>query len=711
MNTLVPRSEDLVNSAMPMPIKTGSLSALLMFISLTEGFAEVGFVAVAKTQDFAQFNPSIVLLDVEEEDLDDPLSFEVFVQGGGGGGIASGEVDVGGTLFALSPDGESWYYTQRFESKEEFDTAFPSPATYEVTVECPAGESSFLLDLTADNYPNVPFITNWEALQEADSTGAVTIEWEPFAGGSSDDHISVGIELEGPGGGGVFESPVPGEAGALDGTSDSFSLPADTLEPGKRYTATVSFYRIVGTAGGGIGSAAAFGKQNRFPLITITGTDTRSPQLRYSNPDNNRSNVPQDSSIMFQFDEPMDETVDLEEAIQWEGGLDSSDVSYVWSDDGRRLFCLVDGGLPLSTTFGWELNPQGEDGVPGMELADLAGNRLLTRSGSFTTADTVNGFPGSSRWYYLIRSRYFQQVGPAVSPLQDYRTYAGVGMSSYNSLSRIAAVIGGNEVEMDGERRDDRLEGSANYFEQADQSQFFPATGTYGFLFRPTGSLVDTSVALSAPSGTFPDAPVISNHLDALAVDPASDFALSWEPVTGAGPDDFFLIVIDNAYDRSIFFTPLPGQTGALVTDPVPASSTSVVIPAGTLPPGRNLELSLAYVAVEGRNVDPEFGTGTSAMASLTTLELVTLGDPIVPELTEVSGDPSGFQFVVTGERGVPYTIECSSDGESWIPVLSQSADGSDSGGPEGSFSFSTGIDSDTKLFRAVEGELSGDDD
>jgi len=114
---------------------------------------------------------------------------------------------------------------------------------------------------------------------------------------------------------------------------------------------------------------------------------------------------------------------------------------------------------------------------------------------------------------------------------------------------------------------------------------------------------------------------------------------------------------------------------------------------------------------VDGRNVDPQFGTGTSGVASLTTLDLVTLGDPIVPELTEVSGDPSGFQLVVTGERGVPYTIECSSDGESWTPVLSQSADGSDSGGPEGSFTFSTGIDSGTKLFRAVEGEMPGDSD
>ena len=71
----------------------------------------------------------------------------------------------------------------------------------------------------------------------------------------------------------------------------------------------------------------------------------------------------------------------------------------------------------------------------------------------------------------------------------------------------------------------------------------------------------------------------------------------------------------------------------------------------------------------------------------------------------------SGFEFVVTGERGVPYTVECSEDGEIWTPVTSQSADGSESDGPAGSFTFSSGIDSDTKLFRVSEGDLLEDDD
>ena len=689
-----------------------SLSVLLLLSSFVDVSADVSFVAISKTQSFAQFNPHIALLDIEEEDQDDPLSFEVFVQGSEEGGITSGLVEIGGTILDLSADGENWYYSQRFESKEELDAAFPSSSSYEVTVETSsAGSNIFILDLAADSYPNVPFITNWEALQETDSSGAVTIEWEPFTGGTADDHISVGIEIEGPGGGGVFDSPVPGETGALDGTSTALSLPAGTLDPGIRYTVNVSFYRIVGTAGESVGSAAAFGKQNRFPLITTTGSDTQAPRLRYSNPENYRSNVPDDSSVMFQFDEPMDQTVDLEQAIHWEGGIGPSDVVYLWSDDGRRLFCVIDGGLPLSTTFGWELNPEGEDGIPGMELADLAGNRLFTRSGTFTTSDTSNGFSGSAQWYYLIRSRYFRQTAGTVSPLEDFRTYAGVGMSSYNSLSYVAAVIGGDVLEMDGERRDDRVEGSANYVEESDQASFFPASGTYGFRFRPAGNLADTPVVLATPSGVFPDPPVVSNHLAAQVVDASSDFTLSWDPVPGAGPDDFFLVFIDNTYKRSIFGTPLPGQTGAVVAGTIPASSTSLVIPADTLPPGRTLELTIAYVAVDGRNVDAQFGTGTTGMASLTTLDLVTLGEPIIPELTELSGDSSGFQFVVTGERGVPYTVECSTDGENWTPVMSQSAGGSDSGGPEGSFTFSTGIDSDTKLFRVVEGDLTGADD
>jgi hypothetical protein len=162
----------------------------------------------------------------------------------------------------------------------------------------------------------------------------------------------------------------------------------------------VSFYRIVGTGDGSVESVAAFGKQNRFRIVTTTDSDTTAPHLRYSNPENYGSDIPDDSAVMFEFDEAMDETVDLGEAIDWDG-VDPATVSYSWSADGERLFCLFEGDLPLATTVQWVLNPEGAGGTPGMELADLSGNPLFTRSGSFTTAETSNGFTGSSQWYLL----------------------------------------------------------------------------------------------------------------------------------------------------------------------------------------------------------------------------------------------------------------------------------------------------------------------
>ena len=77
---LVHYREPLLNTPMliPTPMKIGSLSVLILFSILGDGSADVSFVAVSKTQAFAQFNPHIALLDVEDEDQDDPLSFEVF---------------------------------------------------------------------------------------------------------------------------------------------------------------------------------------------------------------------------------------------------------------------------------------------------------------------------------------------------------------------------------------------------------------------------------------------------------------------------------------------------------------------------------------------------------------------------------------------------------------------------------------------------------
>jgi len=99
------------------------------------------------------------------------------------------------------------------------------------------------LAFPANNYPNAPTCNNLASLQAINHAAPVTISWDAFSGGTTDDVIFVNIrnqyDMD------VFESPEPGEPGALNGTSTSIQIPANTLSPGRTYFVELEFVRPV----------------------------------------------------------------------------------------------------------------------------------------------------------------------------------------------------------------------------------------------------------------------------------------------------------------------------------------------------------------------------------------------------------------------------------------------------------------------------------
>lgn len=97
------------------------------------------------------------------------------------------------------------------------------------------------------------------------------------------------------------------------------------------------------------------------------------------------------------------------------------------------------------------------------------------------------------------------------------------------------------------------------------------------------------------PSGTPPTF-LDFESLEAVPAD--GGFVLSWQPFGGAGPGDFVQVEVANFSPWSmVFHTPDPWDPGAM-----PASATSVTIPAGTFSPG---DLGLVWLTF-GRVMDTE---------------------------------------------------------------------------------------------------------
>ena len=687
---------------------------LIGFYSPADSAEDASFIAVVKTQSFAQFNAILPMLDEEEDDDDrKPIAFEIFVQGTSTGAINSGSFSGPGSVVSgsLEQDGQRWFFDEYFDKKPQLDNAFPGSGDYVVNLEGENdGSQSVTLNFSAENYPNVPFITNFENLQSLNASTAVIVEWDPFEGGTVDDHISFYINQENSSDGGtVYEAPNPGEPGALNGTSTSLTLPPGTLDSDSDYTVQIGFYRI-GTADTSyVNSVTAFGKRTRFPMQTMVVTDTQQPSLRESSPSNEDGGITDNSVIMFRFDEPMNQNVDFSQAINWTG-VDPSKFSYSWSSGGKRLFCNYADPLPLATAIGWTLSPvEGSSGPPATRFEDLAGNSLrhAPRSGEFTTAAVSSAGQSDVDWFYLIKARYFNQDSSSTTSSEEYNVNVGFGLNGLNTVFPVELTFpSGSSVEMDGRGGGSGQDENASYTEKGDLDRFVP-NGSYAFAFE---SFNDTprSVSLDLTPESYPDPPFIQNYAALQAIDSASELTVNWDAMPDPGTDDYIIVFITNSEDRSLFFTPLMGQSGDVITSPIPATSTSVIIPAETLPPGRNLTLNVAFLSVSDKDTLSYPGaTGSAGFATVTSMGITTGGDAISPEMDMLMmASSQQMQFMVNGEAGMTYTVESSNDLVNWITESSQSIDMENGTGLTGSFFYTAQGNSATrsKFYRVREG-------
>lgn len=127
------------------------------------------------------------------------------------------------------------------------------------------GSSSVILPLGTDSYPGAPRVGNYDAAQAIDAANNFTLTWSGFAGGTAADVVRLQITDDQQQV--IFDSGEPGNSEALAGNTTSVSIPADTMENGRTYSGTLTFYRLTlkddttyapATASGGFYSETSF---------------------------------------------------------------------------------------------------------------------------------------------------------------------------------------------------------------------------------------------------------------------------------------------------------------------------------------------------------------------------------------------------------------------------------------------------------------------
>lgn len=162
---------------------------------------------------------------------------------------------------------ENFFLFATHTSLPTFDGAFPA-GNYVFNVVAANSNQQVTVNLPASMaQPNAPHIANFSAAQSVNPSQAFQLQWDPFQGGTGADYISVSI-------GQSFQTPDAGAPGALNGAATSVTIPANTLQPGSNYSASISFYRFTATSNASYTTSASLSTTTDFPLVTSSGGGT-----------------------------------------------------------------------------------------------------------------------------------------------------------------------------------------------------------------------------------------------------------------------------------------------------------------------------------------------------------------------------------------------------------------------------------------------------
>ena len=168
----------------------------------------------------------------------------------------------------------SWSSSQSYSNKASLDAAVP-PGTYQLTIATlHDGTRTLPLYAPPDAYPNTPRISNYTAAQEINPNQDFVLTWDAFAGGTTNDYVSLAMYSSGLK---VFQTPdEPWKDGALNGLSNSVRIPAYTLGGGSNFYAKLMFLKATSVDRTSFPAAmgvVGYFKTTEFPLRIVDVTE------------------------------------------------------------------------------------------------------------------------------------------------------------------------------------------------------------------------------------------------------------------------------------------------------------------------------------------------------------------------------------------------------------------------------------------------------
>jgi hypothetical protein len=374
------------------------------------------------------------------------------------------------------------------------------------------------------------------------------------------------------------------------------------------------------------------------------------------------------NKVVFVFDQPMKQDPNIATgppatpaSVRWfaNGVLNPAAFTYSWNIAGTELTCTYTGPFATGTQINWVLNPNSTL----VKLESAAGVLLPTGlyRGQFTTAGAgpscdPDGVPDSWGNYAVYKVEIFTQTSandPVPATAENPYTFSAYvyGLAGLTEASLVRAGGVSNSLPVAGIAQIYEFHPTETALNTA-----VPA-GDYVLRFTQSGQ-PEYVIPMLLPA-EFPPMPKILNFPATQDIDPGLDFTLQWNGIPNAGTNDHISMFIGDGKGAVLYYAP-----DACIPRPLPASATSMVIPAGTLKTNGtyNVELLFGRLFYHSTNAVPLMaGFGDLNRRIHLTIKTGARGTvpPMAPTLSDAKILPNGHsQFTVSGTAGATYGIE-----------------------------------------------------
>jgi hypothetical protein len=203
--------------------------------------ADFSLFGAIKSQTYVQNTPAATLTPQLDLFGDPGIDgFGGFLLPNSPGSVSSATITGPAPASVTLNPGNSFNFDQWYSSQSALNSAFPNGGYTLTANTADDGQKAFSLSLIGDAYPAAPFITNYIALQSANVSQPITLDWAAQPGGTAIDPLTFLIADQDRDT--IYQSPFPNQPGALNGTDTSAVIPAGTLSPGQTYLGELAFY-------------------------------------------------------------------------------------------------------------------------------------------------------------------------------------------------------------------------------------------------------------------------------------------------------------------------------------------------------------------------------------------------------------------------------------------------------------------------------------